>query len=347
MKLEKNKIDQRCMSGSLRMTPEHQDDIYILSSVIDVGDMVTSVTTRKIQIDGKTQHRMTLTLKIKIESINVDLESSTIYLKGKTVLINEHVKLGSYHTIDVTLGQSFELEKEEWQEMSIRLLKEAAKPQPEVIFIVFYEKECVVSMVTRSKVSIILKQEMKNRKFGNVVKTLEKYIGKVSLFVIASMFEVRNEFYRAVMGSKELKKACNSFCVVKVPPECRGCSNSKVISTILTDKELSKVFQGVQYIDDLKEMDGFFVKFAKGSDLICIGMESIREAMDYGALDRLMITDERIKPNDVEERKEMEAFCKEIQAMNCKISIIPVAHFSGERLKEMGGICGLLKFNYK
>ncbi|AFN82747.1 pelota-like RNA-binding protein [Encephalitozoon romaleae SJ-2008] len=347
MKLEKNRIDQRCMSGSLRMTAEHQDDIYILSSVIDVGDMVTSTTTRKIQIDGKTQYRMSLVLKIKIESINVDLESSTIYLKGKTVLINEYVRLGSYHTIDVTLGQSFELEKEEWQEMSIKLLKEAAKPQPEVVFIIFYEKECVVSMVTRSKISVILKQETKSKKFGNVIKVLEKYIGKVSLFVIASIFEIRNEFYKAAMGSRELKKACGSFCVIKVPPECRGCSNSKVINMVLTDKELSKTFQGVQYIDDLKEIDNFFVKFAKGSDLICIGMESIREAMDYGALDKLMITDEKIKPNDVEERREMEVFCKEIQAMNCKISIIPVAHFSGERLKEMGGICGLLKFNYK
>ncbi|ADM11270.1 pelota-like RNA-binding protein [Encephalitozoon intestinalis ATCC 50506] len=347
MKLEKNKIDQKCRSGSIKMTPEHQEDIYTLSSVIEVGDMVTSVTTRKIQIDGKTQHRVTLTLKIKVEAINVDLESSTIYLKGKTVLINEYVKLGSYHTIDITLGQPFSLEKDEWQEMSIRLLKEAAKPQLETAFVVFYEKECVVSIVTRSKISIVLKQEMKNKKFTNVIKTLEKYADKISLFVVASAFEIRNEFYKAVVNSKELKKIQSSFCVVKVPPECRGCSNSKVINTILTDKDLSKTFQGVQYIDDLREVDNFFVKFAKGSDLVCIGMESIREAMDYGALDRLMITDEKMRPNDVEKRREMELFCREIQGMNCKISIVPVAHFSGEKLKEMGGICGLLKFSYR
>ncbi|KMV66500.1 PelA-like RNA-binding protein [Encephalitozoon cuniculi EcunIII-L] len=347
MKLEKNKVDQRNGSGSIKMVPEHQDDIYVLSSVIDAGDMVTSATTRKIQIDGKTQQRMMLTLKIKIETINVDLESCTIYLKGRTVVINEYVKLGSYHTIDITLGQSFELEKEEWPAMSIKLLKEATRPQPETAFIVFYERECVVSIVTRSKISIVLKQETKNRKFANIIKALEKYVGKVNLFVVASMFEIRNDFNKAVQASKELKEASGSFCVVKVPPECRGCSNSKVINTILTDKDLSKTFQGIQYIDDLREIDDFFVRFAKGSELVCIGMEDIREAMNYGALKRLMVTDEKMKPADVEERRKMEMFCKEVQAMNCKISVIPIAHFSGERLKDMGGVCAVLKFNYR
>lgn len=347
MRLGKNRIDQRNKSGSMEITPEHQDDIYVLSSVIDPGDMVTSSTTRKVQIDVKTQQRMVLVLKIKIEAINVDLESSTIYLKGRTVLMNEHVKLGSYHTIDVTVGQPFELEKDEWPALSIRQLREAAKPQPEVIFIVFYERECVVSMVTRNRVTIILKQEIKNKKFTNILKTLEKHVGKISLFVIASTFEIRNEFHKAVSASKELRKALGSFCVVKVPPECRGCPNSKVINTILTDKDLSKVFQGVQYIDDLREMDNFLVGFAKGSDLVCVGMKDIREAMEYGALERVMVTDERIKPNEVTQRREMEAFCKEAQAMNCKISVIPVAHFSGEKLREMGGICAMLKFNYR
>lgn len=347
MKLGRDRIDQRSRSGSVEITPEHQDDIYILSSIVDVGDMVTSSTTRKVQIEGRVQQRISLTLKIKVEAISVDLGNSMMYLKGRTVVIHEHVKLGSYHTIDIGPGQRFELEKEEWSEMVVRSLKNATKSQPEVIFVIFYERECVVSVVSQNRIDIILKQEVRNKKFSNIIKTLEKYVTKVSLFIVASMFEIRNEFHRAAVASKELSKIHGGLCVVKVPQECKGCPNSKVIDKILTDKDLSRKFQGIQYVDDLREIENFFVGFSKGSSLVCIGMDDVREAMDYGALDRLMITDEKARPRTVEERREIEMFCKEVRSMNCKISIIPVAHFSGERLREMGGVCAMLKFSYK
>lgn len=347
MKLGKDRIDNKSKSGSMEITAENQDDIYMLSSIIYVGDMVTAGTRRKVQIDGKTQQKISLTLKIRIETISIDLENSIIYLKGKTVNVHEHVKLGSYHTIDIGLGQSFVLYKEEWFTTSIKHLKEATKPQAEIIFIVFYERECVVSVVSKNRINTILKQEIRNRKFGNIINMLEKYVGKVNLFVIASAFEIRNEFYKAVPMSKELKRVYNCLCVVKIPLECKGLPNSRVISTILTDKDLSKCFQGVQYVNDLKEIDNFFVDFAKESSLICVGMCDIREAMEYGALDKLMITDEIARPKTIEERREIEAFCKEMQSINCKIFIIPVAHFSGKRLREIGGMCGTLKFNYK
>ncbi|TBU16433.1 PelA-like RNA-binding protein [Ordospora colligata] len=347
MKIQRNKVDHKNNSGSMEIVAEHQDDIYVLGMVISMGDMVTSSTTRKIQIDAKTQQRISLTLKIKIETVSVDLGSSTIYLKGKTVVMHEHVKLGSYHTIDIVPGHAFELEKQEWPCQSIKLLKEATKPQPEMIFIIFYEKECVVSVVSKARVSILMKQEIKNKKFCNIIKTLEKHVSMIDLFVVASAFEVRNEFYKAVSFAKELSKVLKSFCVVKVPAECKGYSNLKVINTILTNKELSKTFQGIQYVEDLKQAENFFVAFAKGSELVCIGMEDIREAMDYGALERVVIIDEKVKPNNIEERIKAEMFCKELGAINCKISIIPAAHFCGEKLKEMGGVCAMLKFNYK
>lgn len=347
MRLGKNKIDQRNKSGGMQIVPEHQDDIYVLSSVICVGDMVTASTTRKVQLDAKTQQKISLALKIRIETISVDLENSMMYLKGRTAVVHEHVKLGSYHTIDIGTGHSFELEKEEWLGMWMKMLRDATKPQPEILFVVFYEKDCVVSVVSQSRVSVVLKQEVRNKKFGNVIKVLEKYISKVNLFVVASAFDIRNEFHKAVAASKELKSVYSSFCVVKSPAECKGASNAKVINAILTDRDLSKNFQGVQYVDDLREVDSFFVGFSKGSDLVCVGMKDVREAMDYGALERLMITDEKARPGTVEERREIEAFCREAQAMNCKISVIPVAHFSGERLKEMGGVCAMLKFSYK
>ena len=49
--------------------------------------------------------------------------------------------------------------------------------------------------------------------------------------------------------------------------------------------------------------------------------------MEYSALEKLMITDEKARPKTLDERKEIEilAFCKEVQSMSCKIFVIPLA----------------------
>jgi protein pelota len=346
MKILRRDIEQRNKAGSMELVTEHQDDVYTLSSIIRPGDIATSSTTRKIQLDSRTQQKISLSMRIKIETVTVDLETSVIYLKGRTTELHEHIKLGSYHTLDIPLGQKFKLHKEEWPASSIREIVECAKSQPEMVFTIFYEKECVVSVVSQNRINVVMKQEIRSRRFGDIIKTLEKDLGEIQLYVIASMHDIRNEFYKAASASQVLKRKLGMFCVVKVPPECKGCSNAKVINTILTDRELSRAFKGIQYVDDLRELDGFFVLFAKGSDLVRVGRREVDEAMDYGAVEKLMITDELYRPHNVEARREIEEFCREARKMGCKICVIPVAHFLGGRLKELGGLCATLKFSF-
>lgn len=329
------------------MIPENQDDVYTLSFILAEGDVVYASTTRKIQLEGRDSQKINLSLRLKVEVITIDLENSIIYLKGKTIDLNEHVKLGSYHTFNITLGNTFELHKIRWEPFMLKQLKERTQPQNEIIITIFYERDCVVSSVSQSRISILLKQEIKNKKFCNILRILEKHANGPNLFIIAGLTDIRNDFKQSMESSKELQKILKSVCVIKLPPECKKQPNAKVIEEILVNKEFESRFKNIQYIEDLKEVEKFLIAFAKESELICIGFSDLEDALDYGALDTLLIIDELYRPKTLEQRRHIEGFLQRATDMHVKVSIIPVSHYSGQKLQEMGGLGGILKFNYK
>ncbi|KAF9764964.1 Protein pelota [Nosema granulosis] len=346
MKIQNDRVDKKRNIGHMSLIPESQDDIYELDSIINVGDIVKSHTQRKVQMDNKTQIKLNLFLKIKIETINVDLQGSIIYLKGRTCEENEHVKLGSYHTIEVELGKKFDLYKEIWTNTQLKAIKECTKAKQDLLFVVLYEKECVISQVGKNRTTIKNKIEIKNKKFANIVNSLANHINSIEIMVIASVSDYRNDLQKAIKNHKDFK-SFNSICVVKLPTELKNSTNSKIINYVLTDPSTSKQFGSIKYVEDLKEINKFFIDFEKGSDLICIGKRDVDEGIEYGALDRVFLTDEIYRPSSVNERRDIEEFCKTLETYRIKLYIVPISHYHGYKLKELGGMAGILKFIYK
>lgn len=346
MKIQNDHVDRKRYIGHMSLIPESQDDIYELDSIINVGDIVKSHTQRKVQMDNKTQVKLNLYLKIKIETVNVDLQGSIIYLKGRTCEENEHVKLGSYHTIEVEVGKRFDLYKESWSSTQIKILKECTQAKQDLLFVILYEKECVISKVGKNRTTIKNKIEIKNKKYSNIVNSLANYTNSIEIMVIASVSDSRNDLQKVIKSHKDFKNF-NSIYVVKLPSELKTSTNSKIINYILTDSSTSKQFGSIKYVEDLKEINKFFVEFEKGSNLLCIGHKDVDEAIEYGALDCIFLTDELYRPNLIEKRREIEEFCKTLETYRIKLYIVPISHYLGHKLKEIGGLAGNLKFIYK
>lgn len=94
-------------------------------------------------------------------------------------------------------------------------------------------------------------------------------------------------------------------------------------------------------------MSNYFLQFEKGNYDYLVGKANIKESVEYGALDKIFFTDEVYRPFCVDKRKRLEEFCRDLENTRVKIYVIPVNHHLGEKLKEIGGICGILKFIYK
>jgi protein pelota len=343
MKILSNKIENRTSSGSVVLIPTSADDLYMLSSVIAEDNTVEAHTTRKLSLDGgHTQQKITVKLMVKAETLAFDLDDGIMSIKGKVCKENEYIEQGVYHTIHVSLGEKFELWKARWTRRDTRLLSESTKDIPHIAFIVFYDRDCAVSSVTPNNIRNTFKGEIKAKNFRPVLSAVAGLKDNIKMLVIASFSAIGEEFYRAL--SKENKALGASATAIKLTPEYKNIPNAKVISRILVDKQFAKSFKEVAYVNDLQEIEDFFLSVMLGSKKICVGLAEIQEAFEYGAIKVLFVTDALYRPRTVEERRAIEAVVAQATELRARICIIPVIHESGERLRAWAaspGCCSL------
>lgn len=356
MKIIRENIDRKKNNGVLDLVPECCDDIYELSKVIVPEDQIKSFTHRKLSLDGRTQQRIGCYLTIKIESYTVDLENGILYAKGKVCEENEYVKQGVYHTLEIELDKKFSLYKDKWTKSDLSVIKESTKSSQNIMFIIFYEKDAVICLVGKNRIKVINKIEIKNKKFTNFLNIISLYIDKVEMFVICSVSSIINDFNKFVTGNIETikkntkntkLKVTDKFVSLKLPNELKNSTNKQIVNYVLTDKDISSKFNNLKYVSDLREMSNYFLQFDMGNHDHLVGKAQIKESVEYGALEKIFFTDEVYRPHCLDKRRRLEDFCKELENSRVKIFVIPVNHHLGEKLKEIGGVCGILKFIYK
>lgn len=96
--------------------------------------------------------RVRLTLEVVVEDIEFDPVSGRLRLRGKNVLENPHVRLGSYHTLELEKNRQFSLTKCCWDKIHFDILKTAQDPTAaaDVAAIVMQEGLAHICLVTPS-----------------------------------------------------------------------------------------------------------------------------------------------------------------------------------------------------
>ncbi|MEK6849233.1 MAG: mRNA surveillance protein Pelota, partial [Nanoarchaeota archaeon] len=93
-------------TGLLEVIPEHADDLWLLSQVIDPHDEISGKTIRKIKLEGERKSdiiKKTIFLKLSAEKVEYGTE---LRISGKILEGPEDVTRGSYHTLTIESGQA-------------------------------------------------------------------------------------------------------------------------------------------------------------------------------------------------------------------------------------------------
>ncbi len=347
MKLIKQSIDNKSNSGTITMCPTHIDDFYMLSDVVEAGDVVEGTTTRKLSLDnGRTQQKITLTLSIKVEKTDFDFISGHMIVKGKVYKENKHVQLGVYHSIHIDIGDNFSLFKTKWGRRCFELVNKSCKNGVEICFVLFYEKECVVSVISGTNIRNVLKCENKNKNFKQIAAKIIAIRPTVKTVIIGGFGGgVVDEFQKIL--SKEERGLNNNGNVIKLGNEYKNISNAQVIGKLMVDKAYSRLFAEMKHVGDLVELTKFFTEFEKEASKVCVGYAEIIEACDFGAIKTLFITENLYRPTTAEAKKKIDRLITNASQRKAKICIIPINHDLGARLAQMGGISAVLLYKYK
>ena len=153
--------------GTVTLLPDEDEDMWHVYNLVsgDSGDRIKAPTVRKVQHEtasgGTDSQRVRLTLEVVVEHVDFDAVSCKLRLRGKNILENPHVKLGSYHTIELEKNRKFTLSKQCFDAIHIEVLREAADPtaRAELAAVVMQEGLAHVCLITSAMTHVRQKIE--------------------------------------------------------------------------------------------------------------------------------------------------------------------------------------------
>jgi len=153
--------------GTVTLLPDEDEDMWHVYNLVssDAGDRIKAPTVRKVQHEtasgGTDSQRVRVTLEVVVEHVDFDSVSCKLRLRGKNILENPHVKLGSYHTIELEKNRKFTLTKQCFDAIHIEVLREAADPtaKAELAAVVMQEGLAHICLVTSAMTHVRQKVE--------------------------------------------------------------------------------------------------------------------------------------------------------------------------------------------
>ena len=369
MKLKHKRIDYHTNSGEVGLVAENGEDMWHTFNLLQPGDTLRASAIRKVQHESKTgtvsSSRVRTTLTVSVETIDFDYEACTLHVKGRTVEKNNHVPMGSYHTLDLEVERKFTLFKKHWDSVFMDRIKLACDPgrTADLAAVVMDEGLAHVCLVMSSMTLVKAKIEVQiprkrrghstqhdkgvHRFFDQVVQAIERHIdfSVVKCVILASPGFVKDQFSeymhaQAVRSqNKTLMENKGKFVAVH--------SSSGFIHSLkeaLTDESIASRVADTRALDEIRSLDTFYEMLQNDPERACYGLNHVIKANRAEAIQVLMVTDDLVRANGVEQRRLLVRMIDSVKKARGQVRMFSALHTSGEQLKQMTGIAAILRF---
>ncbi|HID20003.1 MAG TPA: mRNA surveillance protein pelota [Methanophagales archaeon] len=374
MKILKRKIKGgRKPTGEISLVPESLDDLWHLKHVIESGDLVYSLTYRRIEaatdkVRPDKIEKKPIRLGMRVESVEFHKFSRRLRIKG---VIEEGLdtELGSYHTFNIEPGVQLSISKD-WKEHQLKRLREAEKAvdSPDVIIATIEDGEAVAGVVRQYGVDELFSVRYGSGKgdggssktvfFEDVLKHLKNSFLSLDAeaIIIAGPGFIKDDFFSFV------KDKDREFAKQARIEQTSSIGVSGFIE-VLKRGAVERLRKEERLTREVKLMDRLMAEISKEEgEKAVYGTEEVRKALQYGAIETLMVCDERLMVPEMEAeeegrwgkgerrgergegREEIERLLEEVERGRGKIVVFSTEFEPGKRLKGLGGIAALLRF---
>ncbi len=324
------------------------DDLWHLSRIIEVGDLVAGKIERRIKV-GKEEERIRSERRsffaiIKAEKIK--LEGNVLRVLGNIVGGTDELPLGSSHTLDISPGSTIKIEKE-WKQYQIKKLQDAEKASaaPKAIVCALDDEQAVLAALTSAGIKRLgeiqlglikkrIKEEKQEEKLGKLadeIIRLDKETNPDVVVLASPLFWKQNLL--KVLKEKDPKLAKK----VKLEDVSTGgrralneLINRGVLTRIIKDSEIQKEFQLV---------NNLMLEISK-EGLAEYGSKQVKAAVESGAVKKLLITTKHLAEN----REEIDLLIDLAEKQKSDVHIIDSDNEAGNKLDGLGGIAAILRY---
>lgn len=346
--------------GVMKLIPTDPDDLWVIYNIVKNGDRVYGRSSRVIKLmnvgarptEGK---RVSLFLGIQVEKAIFKRMNDKLRIHGVIIDAPEKYALKSrHHSITVYVGRPLTIIKDEWYRRELDMVERAGKWKTTPILIVAIDDdECGIAVLRQNTLQIIAEIRAKlpsKREPDKRTSATTSYFNDV-LNALAMEWS-REEGAVAIVGPGFLKSSFTKFLQKKSPDMAKSMSvvglvNSGGIGGVkeaLRSGVLDKVTKRVRIVEESKEVEEVLRRLGSGKGTVSYGVDSVTKAVEYGAVDFLLVSDKVLREAEDEERRRLEGLMRSAEHMGGRVMIIGSQHEAGVKLLGLGGIAAQLRY---
>jgi protein pelota len=337
----------------LTLVPESLDDLWHLSHVVEPGDLVAGDTTRRIQRDdeqlrdtgGEREH---LWVELAVESVEFAKFANRLRVGGEIVDCSREDQLGHHHTINVEERTEIEVEKR-WKPDQRERIEEAveATENPDVAVVTVEEGQAYVHTVaqygTEERASLT----------GTTGKG-EYARGREELFSDLTEVLSRLEVDAIILAGPGFTKTDALAYIEEEAPavaerittvDTAGVGD-RGVHEVLKRGAVDEVQQQTRIAEESALIDELMARIAEGAKA-AYGPENVAEAAEFGAVEELLVLDERLRAERQGEGEwdvDADTIIETVEQKGGDVTVFSGEFDPGRQLANLGGIAALLRY---
>ncbi|GCF12163.1 mRNA surveillance protein Pelota [Haloarcula mannanilytica] len=337
----------------IEVVPETLDDLWHLSYVIEPGDLVSGDTTRRIQrnddnLRDKGGEREPMWIQIEVTDVEFAKFANRLRVGGEIVDCSREDQLGFHHTLNVEEHTELTVEKQLKPDQADRLEEAVeATENPDVAIATVEEGQAHVHTVaqygTEERATITSTtgkgEYARPRKelFDELAAVLKRQ--DVDAYILAGPGFTKQDALDHFQD--EIPEVAEQITVVDTSAVGdRGVHEVLKRGAVEDVQQQTRIAEEADYIDELMDRIG------SGSE-VAYGPEEVAKAADYGAIETLLVLDERLRLERAGEGDwdiDVDQIIETTEQKGGDVTVFSAEFAPGQQLSNLGGIAALLRY---
>ena len=344
-------LNSEFRKGFVKLQVEDLDDLWFLSSLISLKDVVTGKTTRKIKIgdgDNAKTVKKVFTLSLEVEAVEYGKHSDVLRIKGKVSEAVDDVPKGSYHSLNLEEGSQFSLVKEEFLDYQVKDLKEISSEKKSKILLCALDREdASFALLKKYGYQYLgdlfgeaekkyVKEKLSKDFYSDVVKVMKEYVERYAIeqVVVGSPAFWKDELAKKMDGDLQ-KKVVFATC---------HASGKEGLNEILKREEIQSVLKNERLTKELGLVEELLKEISLEGKA-CYGFEDCWVAAESGAVQTLLVSDKLVRElREKEEFERLDTLMKLVGKMKGEVHILNSDFEAGVKLDGLTGVAALLRY---
>ncbi len=330
--------------GEISLLPESLDDLWHLQHLIERGDLVFAQTHRKVpaiadKARPEKMERRSVRLGISIDDIEFHIYSNWLRLHG---IIRSGIDIGAYHTLNIEVGTDLSIIKYHWRPDQLQRIDDAVAEsnRPKVILALVEEGEATIGILRQFGVQMAAELQAGSGKgettdkrtefFKNVAHAIEQTSGENAQIILAGPGFAKEDLKKVIDASyPDLAK--------RITMDDTSSIGRSGFQEVLRRGSAKSVLEASRIAVEARLIEDLFKEIATDGKA-AYGPKEVEMAVNYGAVEQLLILDEMVRKRSVDE------ILDRVGESRGKVVIFSSEFEPGERLRSLGGIAALLRF---